>query len=472
VAAIKDFAGKPVLTIAERDVMLASQQAIISALGSFHAATTGHLAEFKASGRTFADPAGLVLIGGSGDDTYTRAAAPLPDPILLVDPDGNDTYLNSAGGACPVAPEGQLPPPFLVGGHMMDCNGLVLSVVADLGMTSNDTYSFDGAPAAIQGAAGPGAIGVLVDLGGDDKYSTMMTRGDVRTFPTTYWDGGSQGFGYGGVGALVDVAGNDEYAARAYSLRYDASILSQGMGGGGGVGLVVDAAGTDRWINEGLGMTENGGFEGIYSNGTGLFGGVGIQEELGGDDYYWSSVTAFTTDYYAQGFGGFGGLGIIDDVAGDDHYFTQEVATDPFFGPQLNCAYGTASFAGIGIMVDHAGNDYYEGDTNSPSGAHVMDWGWGGPGAALGAFVDLGGNDVYNEHAESTSSDIYYGGFGYYEPSTPDPNGDPFNYLLNSPGGANVFGVFADIGGTDSYTSPHDAEVTNDSVWAFGVDHA
>jgi hypothetical protein len=462
----------PLLTTVQRDAMVARQQAIVAALGAFRAAIAGHVGEIRNDRAAFADPLGLVVLGGSGNDVYSRNPAPFPDPILLVDPDGADNYGTSAGGACPVAPEGDLPPPFLVGGHMMDCDNLVLSVTADLGATSNDVYGYDGPPAAIQGAAGPGALGVLVDVGGDDNYFTKMTRGDVPTFPTTYWDGGSQGFGYGGVGLLLDLTGNDHYEEQVASLQFDSADLSQGFGGGGGVGFAVDGGGTDSWYGLGTGQLINNGFQGIYNNGTGLFGGVGILEEIGGDDYYFSSVTSTTTDYYAQGFGAFGGLGILDELGGNDYYFTQEVATTPFFGPQLNCAYGTASFAGVGIMVDHGGSDYYEGDTNSPSGAHVMDWGWGGPGAAFGAFADLGGDDVYNEHAES-SNGVYYGGFGYYEPSVPDPN-DPsfFDNLVNAPGGSNVFGLFVDIGGTDAYTSPHDADVKNDNVWTFGVDHA
>lgn len=447
----------PLVTPAERDVMTQLQSDIVRAVNVFRARTT--TAAPRVGEPLAIDPEGLVVLGSAGDDRYTRSGM-FPDPILLVDPSGNDRYENSAGGACPLTPESTL----FGDDKWLDCNGLALSVVADLG--GNDVYSYDGPPAAVQGAGGPGGLGVLLDVAGDDVYFAQMTRAD--TYPIfQYVDGGAQGFGYGGAGLLLDGAGDDVWRFDSVS-RNGMSIwtLGQGFGGAGGIGIASDVAGKDSWVNESYGLVGDG-FQGIYTQGTGLYAGIGIMTDTGGgDDIYRSVVTAQTVDYYAQGFGAFGGVGIMYEDGGNDDYYTLEEATGPsWIDPLLNCAFGTASFGGVGIMVDVAGNDTYYGASRSPTGASVMDNGFGGPGVAYGLFADFGGDDRYVMEAFGNATMIQ--GRGLWEPVLPDPDTrpDPFE----SPAGHNTWGTFVDIGGNDTYVGGPGA---NDSQWPFGVDHA
>jgi hypothetical protein len=469
----------PLVTLAERDRMAAEQTSILRALGAFRASTASYFAQrasatarggagaTQATGPIFEDPEGLVVLGDTSDDTYARSGL-LPDPVLLVDPQGDDTYLNSAGGACPLTL-----PDTGTGGPWMQCNGLALSVVADLGDgqhgTSNDSYNYDGPPAAVQGAGGPGGLGILVDVGGNDSYRSLMTRGATSAFQpgVYYFDGGGQGFGYGGNGLQIDVLGDDTYTLDVNSTQGNSIWdLGQGFGGAGGSGTSIDGEGNDFWYSTGHGLT-GGGFEGIYTNGTGFYGGVGIELELGGgNDVYRSIDRAQTVDYYAFGFGAFGGLGMLYDDGGNDNYYTLEVGTNPWIDPLLNCAYGTASYGGVGIMVDTGGNDVYYGESDSPYGAFVMDNGWGGPGAAYGLFTDLGGDDSYVMVAKGPRPEI--AGRGYYEP--PGTDSDP-RRAFDQPAGYNSWGTFVDVGGKDEYV-PGGQYGADDTFWPFGIDEA
>lgn len=444
------------LTPMERDQMAASQARILGAIALFRARTGDVLARTSVNAGAapdaplFTDPEGLVILGGTGDTTYTRAGM-FPDPILLVEPSGNDTYRNSAGGACPVTPE--------IFGTWLECNSLVVSVVADLGETgSNDTYSYDGAPSAVQGAGGPGGLGMLIDAGGNDSYFAKMTRGNVSPFDLTYYfDGGAQGYGYGGNGLLLDNAGDDTYRFDILSTSgYSIWALGQGFGGAGGLGIASDVSGNDDWLSNGLGLplvnNKARGFEGIYTIGSGFYGGVGIASDTGaGDDFYSAKVTATSVDFYAVGFGAFGGLGAFYEDGGDDDYYTYERATTSttLIDPLLNCAYGTASYAGVGAMVEVGGNDTYYGASISPRGSEVMDHGFGGPGVGYGVFTDTGGNDRYEMYGEGTT--VMLVGRGEYD--SPDTN---------------TFGSFADIGGDDTYIGG--TPRTDNTQWTLGVD--
>lgn len=451
------------VTRAERDAMTARQTSILRAVDAFNAHTASFFATHAIDGAVFADPAGLVIVGGTGNDTYTRNEGVLPDPILLVDPAGNDRYENSAGGACPIWP-GESAPPVpvpIVGGRGTDwlqCNGVAISVLADLGDgahgSSDDMYLYDGGPAAVQGAGGPGGIGLLVDAGGNDLYHATMTRCDDIAF-FNYFDGGGQGYGYGGEGALLDVAGDDTYRFDVYSSRgHSIWALAQGFGGAGGLGTVTDLGGNDHWLAEGLGL-RGGGFEGIYNDGVGFYGGVGLFSDLGaGNDVVRATVTADSVDFYAQGFAAFGGLGIMYDDGGDDSYWTYEEATaaKPAIDPILNCAYGTASYGGVGIMIDAWGDDSYYGASVSTKGSFVMDNGWGGPGVGYGLFVDQQGDDSYVMEAKGPHPII--AGRGDQGAAA---DGEP-----------NWFGTFIDSDGTDSYVG---GVGENNTTWLWmGVD--
>jgi hypothetical protein len=462
----------PLMRQIERDITAQHEATVVDAVNLFRARTAAYFEDLagsktESSDPLFADPNGLVILGNVTDDTYNRNANPLlPDPILLVDPAGSDRYNTSAGGACPVTTP-VLPNPLY--GPWMECNSLVLAVTADLGdgvvNASNDVYHYDGPPSAVQGAGSEGALGILLDVGGNDTYYAKMTRRETNPFSplffiSYYFDGGAQGFGYAGNGLLLDGVGDDTYQLDVFSTHGNSIWgFAQGFGGAGGLGINSDAAGTDKWLSNGLGL-EGEGFEGIYTQGSGFYGGVGIMTDNGlADDYYSAVLHGQTTDFYALGFGAFGGAGIMADDGGDNYYYSLSHATNSWIDPLLNCAYGTASFFGVGIMLSGAGNDTYIGETiGENSGAEVMDEGFGGPGLAYGLFWDLGGDDSYTMNAVAPAGfdEIYtgrgvYGGFDPFDPSIPQ----------------NTFGTFVDSGGTDTY----DRGLGQDNgFWAFGVD--
>ena len=88
----------------------------------------------------------------------------------------------------------------------------------------------------------------------------------------------------------------------------------------------------------------------------------------------------------------------------------------------------------------------------------MIDWGWGGPGAAYGLYIDTGGDDSYSEpEAQGTSKRI--AGWGLFEPN---------RGILE----ANAFATYVDIGGNDIYLGVPNASIRNDNVWNFGVDRA
>lgn len=453
----------PAMTVADRDATTARQQAIVAALARFKAVALPLIQAMPNApldAPLFQDSEGLIILGNVGNGTYTRSGN-FPDPVLLIEPGGSDIYNNSAGGACPVTPA-------LLGGKWLQCNLLVISVVADLGTSgSDDQYTYNSEPAAVQGAGGPGGIGILVDVAGNDRYDATMTRGTINPLePVLYYlDGGAQGYGYAGAGLLLDGTGNDYYRFAVNSTA-GRSIwaLAQGFGGAGGIGIASDGAGSDQWIGQGLGITGgSGGFEGMYNQGVGFYAGVGIITDTGlAGDTYSGTVSAPTTDYYAQGFGAFGGLGLQADDGGNDSYLAKEVATASWINPLLNCAFGTGSYAGLGIMLEGGGNDIYVGNTTSNRSASVDDWGAGHPGVSYGLFVDGGGSDRYDMTAVSTGGGTHTtGGLGYWEPK--------LGNIINSPLGENTFGTFLDLGGAmDTYIGAPWA--ANNSQWAFGAD--
>ena len=144
--------------------------------------------------------------------------------------------------------------------------------------------------------------------------------------------------------------------------------FGQGFGAAGGIGVVLDSWGNDKWLSYGLESPGLYGFEGVYTQGTGFYGGVGVMADVGrGNDVYDAAITARTPDYYAQGFGAFGGFGILYEDGGDDTYSAVEIATNPWINPILNCAFGTGSYAGVGIMVELGGTTSRTGAAPVPT---------------------------------------------------------------------------------------------------------
>lgn len=297
---------------------------------------------------------GTILVGGPGDDTYNLEE--LKDVECIIDPAGNDTYLESPNPAAR--------PVFLIldfkgndrhvarKSFAQGCGFLGIGILVD--REGDDRYE---ANSLAQGC-GVGGIGLLVDGGGNDVYT-----GDIRV----------QGTAMRGIGMLIDRAGNDAYAA---------TLFAQGYGGAGGVGMLDDLAGNDRY-------QAGGKYDDSYQEpprfhkeawsqgcGSGLRGfgkgGFGILLDGGGDDLY-------EADYFSGG-GYWYGAGMARDFGGND---VRRPLSKDF--SRYGLAYGCHS--GIGLIYDDTGDDRYYG------GIGVLGFGWD---IALGGLFDFGGNDLYS----------------------------------------------------------------------------
>jgi hypothetical protein len=449
---------QPELAQQERDEMAQRAQRIMSALRTFQVRTQGLGAASALSSATCLVPVltdCLVYEGTSGSDSYPPNPGLFPDPVLIIEPGGNDTYTNGAGAANP-------------SGFGAAANHLALSIVYD--ESGNDDYLYEGEPIIVQGSAFYGGIGLLIDLYGDDEYVANFTR--VNTGPIILpgignGDSGAQGYGYAGVGILLDEWGDDVYDFRVASAGRCIWGWAQGVGGGGGLGISSDLWGNDDWLATGRGTgtvatqdcsgTGSGGaaVQGVYVQGVGVVGGVGIMTDTGvGDDVYLLYNNGIAPDVYAQGWSA-AGLGIMYDDGGTDE-FVSSVTASEFILPNLNCVFGAGELQGVAVLWVGAGPTTYLTETTGPETASSMAEGWGLAG--YGLFIDEDGVDDHVIRATAPTTSI--AGRGATALSS-DPS---------------LFGTYLDDGGdTDTYTGPPTFWVgagpgPNNSVWDGGVD--
>jgi hypothetical protein len=372
-------------------------------------------------------PAGAILIGGrgpntyhldkmkdvsavvdlGGDDTYLEGTVSLDRPVLvLIDLGGNDTYRGASPGVQ---------------------GGAILGVSMLVNLSGNDTYQ---ARDVAQGSA-VGGVGILVDFEGDDQYVGIRRV---------------QGQAFGGLGILIDRDGDD---------RYRGAMWTQGFGGPLGLGLLADLDGRDHYYTGGLYLDsypETPGYEGWGQGvGAGLRqvagGGIGVILDGGGDDVY-------EFDYLAHGGGYWCGVGLARDFAGNDQRLgATRVAFDgkprterrfQRFGSGWGCHYA------VGVLIDDAGDDVY--------GGTIMGTGFAWD-CAVGYLLDFGGNDRYEAAGGGTQGngaqaglgvlfdydgdDVYLGyGQGHASPS--------ISYHRLPECGGN-FSFLVDYGGEDKY---------------------
>ncbi|MFH1227581.1 MAG: hypothetical protein V1701_06715 [Planctomycetota bacterium] len=372
----------------------------------------------------------LLIIDLAGNDTYKGAVAAsysLTHPVsIVIDNSGNDTYIADKGAVCAQG-AGILGYGFLVdnGGNdaftaVNNAQGMCYFGVGILcARGGDDTFK---AHTSAQGAASFG-IANLIKIGGNDSYYAYYT---------------SQGFGFvGGFGLLLDTGGNDKYVAEPYDLVHAAT------------------GGHDNMRNYSFCQGAGWGQRGDIYGGHAMGGGMGILQDLSGDDSYQCGVFAQATGYWY-------GTGILHDKAGNDSY------EGSFFVQS-----GTAHM-GMTLLLDEAGNDkYHVWHHISMAGAHDVSvnwlidkggddifsaWEWkdekggqslketgvkGPGGTVLGSsitnsvsvFVNIGGNDTYEVYAKET--------FGWCQQRESNPLGwryDAFNV-----------GIFIDVGGKDNY---------------------
>ena len=126
-----------------------------------------------------------------------------------------------------------------------------------------------------QGVGGPRGVGLLVEAGGSELYRANGPVHSAYGTPAAYM-GFSQGVGiglrphdHGGVGLLADLGGND---------RYEGGEFSQGGGYFWGVGLLQDAAGDDLYYGT------------HYAQGFAAHQAAGLLADLAGNDYYFAAT--------------------------------------------------------------------------------------------------------------------------------------------------------------------------------------
>jgi hypothetical protein len=372
-------------------------------------------------------PAGNVLIGGRGSNTYDLDS--LREVSAVIDLGGNDVYREGSVS---------FQRPLLV---VIDLEGddvyqaskpgvqgsAVLGVAMLVDAQGDDTYR---AQDVAQGSC-LGGVGILLDRAGNDSY-----RGLRRV----------QGQAIGGVGMLLDRGGND---------RYHAAMWAQGFGGPLGFGALDDVDGQDHYYSGGLypdSYEETPGYEGWGQGvGSGLRGvsngGIGVILDGGGDDVY-------EYDYLSHGGGYWLGIGFARDFGGNDRRLA---ATSKAynggkryqrryqrFGSGFGCHYalgfcfddqgddayhgtimgvGFAWDCSVGVLCDFGGNDRYETTSRSTQGS--------GAQAGLGILYEYDGDDVYRGYAQGYASR----GISYH---TLPRCGGNFSFVV-------------DYGGTDQY---------------------
>jgi hypothetical protein len=296
-------------------------------------------------------PAGKVIIGGFGPNTYREDAA------LILDLGGDDLYLNNAGGARPAMPI-----------------ALVIDWEGNDRYIARDNFS--------QGAAALGG-GILLDLSGNDAMIALD---------------GSQGAGFWGIGILYHGGGQGIYRSRGFSQgvgqmgiglmisrdgddRYLCSHDGQALGLFGGAGILIDSAGRDFYQLGGLIPDHRDPQKSTASRGqgfgkglrpeenlNGVPGGIGVLIDEAGDDTY-------LADYLAQGASYYYGVGILDDRAGNDRYIAGRYAQ----GAGIHCS--------VGVLLDRKGNDSYYASYGVSQGL--------GHDFGIGFLEDDQGNDSY-----------------------------------------------------------------------------
>lgn len=338
-----------------------------------------------------------VLLDHRGNDRYA-ATAPGADPSsatlgygILWDTEGNDRYEGSEQAQASALFGAAL----LVDGR--GSNRFVASsrsqaqaiggIAVLLGGDGDDAFH---AQTYSQASGGPLGVALLVDPGGNDRYTldnTPLVRPSPQLPDRNVSMGQGAGYGLrgvftdgrstaGGIGLLLDLAGDD---------RYEAQVFAQGVGYHEGLGMLVDDGGDDRFAAA------------WYAMGAGVHQAAGVLLERGrGNDVYRSSHEV------ALGAANDLSVGVFVDEGGDDTYEAG----------QLSLGVGHAN--STGVFVDASGDDRYavaSGDCRALGAAYQPDWGNAGESLPnLGLFMDLGGRDSYPAHCARAANDSRWSG--------------------------------------------------------------
>jgi hypothetical protein len=272
---------------------------------------------------------------------------------LLLDRDGEDSYIGgewSIGAACYGA------------GVIIDAGG------------ASDVYLGE---FLCQGIGGPRGFGCIVDQGGRDLYRVNGPEPSVYGTAAVY-SAFSQavGFGFrnfaaGGVGLISDLGGDD---------RYEGGEFAQGGAYYFGLGVLHDAAGRDLY------------YANRYAQGFGVHQAHGVLLDGGGDDTYWSMTAAsqgsgwdigagllldrdgddsYQCDGLGQGGASQQAIGMLVDLAGSDRYVAAGGATQGRSGGNGYHHARTGAFS-FSLLLDLGGATdlYSSGRSNDAVTAH------------------------------------------------------------------------------------------------------
>lgn len=338
-----------------------------------------------------------VLLDHRGNDTYATTA-PGADPSsatlgygILWDTEGNDRYEGTEQAQASALFGAAL----LVDGR--GSNRFVASsrsqaqaiggIAVLLGGDGDDAFH---AQTYSQASGGPLAAALLVDPGGNDRYTldnTPLIRPSPQLPDRNVSMGQGAGYGLrgvftdgrstaGGIGLLLDLAGDD---------RYEAQVFAQGVGYHEGLGLLVDDGGNDRFTAA------------WYAMGAGVHQAAGVLLARGrGNDVYRASHEV------ALGAANDLSVGVFVDEGGDDAYEAGQLS--------LGVGYANST----GLFVDASGDDRYavsSAGCRALGAAYQPEWGNAGERLPnLGLFMDLGGRDSYPAHCARAVNDTAWSG--------------------------------------------------------------
>ncbi|MDO4573766.1 MAG: hypothetical protein Q4D98_00970 [Planctomycetia bacterium] len=373
--------------------------------------------------------AGLVVIGGRGENTYELEK--MPQVCAVVDLGGDDTYLEGVVNLeRPVLAILDLSGDDTYKGNLPGIQGSsLMGISLWVDCQGNDTYT---ATHFAQGSTIGGAA-ALVDFSGDDSYS-----GNRRV----------QGTAMGGLGLLLDRQGNDKYRG---------AMWAQGVGQTYGLGILEDCTGDDNYYSGGMyydSYPETPGYEGWGQGlGTGIrgvaAGGIGVLLEGEGNDHY-------EYDYIAHGGGYWMGLGFFRDFAGNDEHLGSTAAMWDG-SPRRESRFQRFS---TGFGCHYAAGFFFEDDGDDQYYANIMSLGFAWDCGVAFTF-DLGGDDVWTgagsgnqgQGAQASLGVLfdYKGKDTFYGSSQGYASGNITYHQLPYCGGN--FSFMIDYGGLDTYGS-------------------
>jgi hypothetical protein len=335
----------------------------------------------------------LRVARGNRDDVHRH------DYAVLVDEAGDDTHLNAAGSNMLDLQRAPGRTPAARG-----CEQVFPDTTTG-GVRRGPEGQRQLAPPDQWGPECTAAVGVLLDLAGDDVYGERTAPGfpdDQCTAERVVRRIATQGVGFAGVGILHDAGGAD---------RYTGKTLTQGAGHLGGVGLLRDeGSGDDRYLAL------------RSAQGVGLLAGLGLLHDEGGDDdydFYLPRPRNPRAPAQAEGSGGVNDDTGLGSEAGLGQHRDEQGRLDGQPGGSCDgiarSVQGVGLLAGVGLLLDAGGDDRYRAAPRAEQeflrpldGPAAVRFVHGSQGSGLfggvGALWDGGGRDRYLEGRRPSST--------------------------------------------------------------------